>query len=246
MLTKNKLIQLIAIAISLFVAAGATLQAEETKQTIPAYPGWGTTSPAMQNSMKPETMKKMINMMSDPAKMLSMENCASCHEGEQLARIAKDWGPTMSSMKPMMDMMNPMTGMVEPMMNPMISMMHPMADMMGPMMGMMNPMMSMMGPMMNPMMGMMNPMMAMGAPMMNPMMGMMNPMMAGMTNPAMFMNPGTYMSMMGPMMNPMGMMGMGGYGNSNSMGQMMDPKQYEQWFNQWTDMMNNMTPQTQQ
>jgi len=25
---------------------------------------------------------------------------------------------------------------------------------------------------------------------------------------------------------------------------MMDPKQYEQMFNQWTEMMKNMTPQT--
>ena len=58
--------------------------------------------------------------------------------------------------------------------------------------------------------------------MMNPMMdmsgAMMSPMM-GMVNP-----------MMGPMMNPAGM---------------MDPKQYEQWFNQWTESMKNMAPQPQ-
>jgi hypothetical protein len=81
----------------------------------------------------------------------------------------------------------------------------------------------------------------------NPMMGMMNPMgmmggmggMGGMSNP-----------MMG-MMNPMGMMGgMGAHGGGNPMGQMpggqmMDPKQYEQRFNQWTEMMKNFAPQTQ-
>ena len=82
-------------------------------------------------------------------------------------------------------------------------------------------------------------------------------------NPGVWMNPGNYMQMMnpmaymsmmgpmmgmmGPMMNPMGMMGgMGSYGNYNPMNQMMDPKQYEQWFSQWTDMMKNMTPQASQ
>ncbi len=85
-------------------------------------------------------------------------------------------------------------------------------------------------------------------------------------NPYLWMNPGNYMqmmnpmaymnmmnpmmAMMGPMMNPMGMMGgMGSYG-SNPMaqtpgGQMMDPKQYEDWYKQWTEMMKNMTPQPQ-
>ncbi len=79
-------------------------------------------------------------------------------------------------------------------------------------------------------------------------------------NPGVWMNPGNYMQMMnpmaymnmmgpmmgmmGPMMNPAGMMGggYGGYGTNNPMGQMMDPKQYEQWFNQWTEMMQNMAP----
>ena len=130
--------------------------------------------------------------------------------------------------------------------------------MMAPMMGMMNPnmYMNMMNPMMTPAMGMMNPSM-----MMNPMMGMnmMYPMM-GMMNPSMMMNPMMgmnmmypMMGMMGPMMNPMGVMGMPGMGmhGGNPMsqmpgGQMMDPKQYEDWFKQWTEMMKNMPPQTQQ
>jgi hypothetical protein len=93
--------------------------------------------------------------------------------------------------------------------------------------------MSLMNPMvwMNPAnyMQMMNPMAYMGM-MMNPMMYMMNPM---------------------AMMNPMGMMNpmaMGGYGNPMGQmpgGQMMDPKQYEQWFKQWSEMMENMTKQMQ-
>ena len=92
---------------------------------------------------------------------------------------------------------------------PMMEAMKPMMSMMNPMMGMMYPMMA---PMVNPMMGMMNPMMAptmgMMSPMMNPMMDMSGAMMSPMMG---MMNP-----MMAPMMNPMGM---------------MDPKQYEQWFN---------------
>ncbi len=255
MITKSKILQSIAVVIGLFIAGAAAIHADEhagkdaenKANPTASYFNWGgQMSPAMQNSMKPEVQKKMMGWMARPQDMMTMEGCAACHEGENLARIAKDWGPMLSSMKPMVDMMNPMTGMVEPMMNPMISMMHPMADMMGPMM-------NMMGPMMAPMTGMMNPMMGMMTPMMAPMTGMMNPMMAGMANPALMMNPGWYMSMMGPMMgmmypmmNPMGMMGgYGGYGG-NSMGQMMDPKQYENWFNQWTESMQNMAPQTKQ
>ena len=102
----------------------------------------------------------------------------------------------------------------------------------------MNPMMSMMNPAMY--MNMMYPMMGM----MGPMMGMMGPMMAPMMNPAMMggmMNP---MGMMGPMMNPMGMMG-GGYNTGNPMG-MMDPKQYENWFKQMTEMMGSVAPAQKQ
>ncbi len=88
-------------------------------------------------------------------------------------------------------------------------------------------------------------------------------------NPTVWMNPGNYMQMMnpmaymnmmypmmgmmGPMMSPMGGMGMPGMGmyGGNPMsqmpgGQMMDPKQYEQWFSQWSEMMKNFTPQPQQ
>jgi hypothetical protein len=112
---------------------------------------------------------------------------------------------------------------------------------------MMNPnsYMSLMNPnvFMNPnnYMQMMNPNAYMS--MMNPMMGMMGPMM-GMMAPMMGMGG------MSSMMNPMGMMGnMGGmnnYGaNNNPMSQMMDPKQYENWFKQWTESMQNMAPQTQ-
>ncbi len=203
MVARSKLIQLIAIAICLFVASIAPLQAEEKSNANPFYPNWGEMSPAMKKSMDPNVMNNMMQMMMDPEKMMSMESCAQCHEDEDIALYQKEYGPMMEAMKPMMGMMGPM---------------------MNPMMGMMGPMMNPMMGMMNPMMGMMNPMM--GSGMMNPMMGMMNPM----------------MGMMGPMSGGMGMPGMGAHG-SNPMGQMMDPKQYEQWFNQWTESMKNNTPQ---
>ena len=202
MLTRNKIVQLIAVAICLFVATAATIQAEEhagkeaenkSNATAPNL-NWGQMSQATQKSMDPEVMNNLMNMMmTSPDKLMTMESCAQCHTGEEIARYQKDFGPMMEAMKPMMSMMNPMMGMMYPMMAPMVN---PMMGMMGPTMGMMNPMMA---PTMGMMSPMMNPMMDMSGAMMSPMMGMMNPMMA-------------------PMMNPMNM---------------MDPKQYEQWFNQW-------------
>ena len=229
MKARSKIIQFMAITICMFIATAVTLQAEENKTNSTSMDGM---TDSMQKSMSPEVWNSMMAMMMNPEKMMSMESCVQCHDGEDVARYQKDFGPMMEMMKPMAQMMSP----------------HMMNSMMNPMMGMINPMM-----------GMMNPAMYMN--MMNPMMGMMNPMM-GMMNPSMMMNPMMgmnmmypMMGMMGPMMNPMGgmgmMPGMGGAHGSNPMGQMpggqmMDPKQYEQWFSQWTEMMNNMTPQTQQ
>ncbi len=214
MLTRNKIVQLIAVAICLFVATAATIQAEEhagkeaenkSNATAPNL-NWGQMSQATQKSMDPSVMNNLMNMMmTSPDKLMSIESCAQCHTDEEVARYQKDFGPMMEAMKPMMGMMNPMMAMMNPMMGPMMGMMNPM---MYPMMGMMNPMM---GPMMGMATPMMNPMMDMSGAMMSPMMGMVNP-------------------MMGPMMNPAGM---------------MDPKQYEQWFNQWTESMKNMAPQPQ-
>ena len=146
--------------------------------------------------------------------------------------IAENKESTAPDMIAMMGMMNPAMYM----------------NMMNPMMGMMNP--GMYSNMMNPMMGGMNPMNPMaGMSMMYPMMGMSAPMMGSMMNPMMGMNMMyPMMGMMGPMMSPMGGIGMPGMSystpNSNPMGQMMDPKQYENWFNQWTEMMKNFTPPT--
>ena len=213
MLLRNFLVAML-VAIVGFSAASA----EDAK---PAMSMEGMSYP-MQKSMDPNVWMQMMTMMMDPSKMTSMENCALCHEGDDLARYAKDFGPMMESMQSMTKSFAP----------------HQMVSQM-------NPMMNSMGGMMNPMMGMMNPAMYMN--MMYPMMGMMGPMM-GMMGP--MMNP---MSMMGPMMNPMGMMGgmggmnmmnpmgmMGGATNANPMGQMMNPEQYTNWFNQ---MMKSFTPE---
>jgi hypothetical protein len=217
--SKNYIFQSITIAICLVMASFTSIQAEEKNTN--QY-SMQSMSSAMQKSMDPNVWSNMMAMMMNPEKAMSMESCAQCHDAEDVARYAKDFGPMMEAMKPMMSMMNP--NMYMNMMYPMMGMMNPMAymNMMGPMMGMMNPMMA---SMMNPMayMNMMGPMMGMGG--------------------------------MGSMMNPMGMMGgmgmpgMSAHG-SNPMGQMpggqmMDPKQYEQWFSQWTEMMKNMTPQPQ-
>ncbi|GAB4344841.1 MAG: hypothetical protein Kow006_01290 [Gammaproteobacteria bacterium] len=139
------------------------------------------------------------------------EICANCHYPETVARYEREYGAYMNQMyAPYQAMMNP--GVAG---GPMAGMMNPGA-MMAPPAGMMNPM-----TMMNPM-AMMAPMMMMGAPamgMMNPG-AMMNPMMGG-AAPGM-MAPGTTMPGMMPPTT------------------MMDPKQYEQFFNAWQKMMGNM------
>ena len=182
MLSRNKLVQLITLAICLFVATSATIQAEEhagknadNKNASTSHLNLGQMSQAMQKSMDPQVMNNMMNMMmTSPDKLMTMESCAQCHTDEEIARYQKDFGPMMEAMKPMMSMMNPMMGMMYPMMAPMVN----------PMMGMMGPTMGMMYPMMNPTMGMMspmiNPMMDMSGAMMSPTMGMVNPMMAPM------------------------------------------------------------------
>lgn len=203
------------------VVASLTVQAED-KYALPEPFATTGVTPAMQKSMDPNTWTDLMAMMMDPSKGSPMGTCAACHEGEDLARYQEQFGPMMQAMwEPYKAMMNP--HMMNNMMNPMMAMMNPMA-MMGPMMGMM-------GPMMNPMMM---------SSMMYPMMGMMG----GMGNPMAMMNPMTMMNpmMMGGMANPMGMMGAAGHGAANP-AQMMDPKQYEQMFNSWTEMMKNMAPQ---
>ena len=233
------------LLVSLVATLGfSAVSAEDAK---PAMMGMEGMSYPMQKSMDPQVWMQMMTMMMDPAKATSMENCALCHEGDDLARYAKDFGPMMEPMQKMgeamsphqmLQGMSPMMGGMGNMMNPMSMMMNPMS-MMNPMMGMMGPMMGMMGPMMGPMM---NPMM------MGPMMGMMNPMsmmggMGGMMNPmSMMMNPMSMMGGMGGMnaMNPMGMMG--GANNANPMGQMMKPEQYTDMFNQMSEMMKQFAP----
>ncbi len=224
MLVSFKIVRMVIISMCFFMCGVFNLQAEEA-QTQNSYAGM---SDAMQKSMDPQVWTNMMAMMMNPEKMMSMESCAQCHDGEDVARYAKDYGPMMEAMKPMAEMMSP----------------HMMAQMMNP-----NTYMSMMYPMMNP---------AMYMNMMAPMMGMMGPMSMGMMNPAMYMNmmypmmgmlgPMTGMGMSGMGMPGMGMPGMGMHGNPMAQmpgGQMMDPKTYEEWFKQWNEMMKNFTPQAQ-
>ena len=228
MLAIQKLLTVFFVASLSFMFAWSTVQAADENQS--AYSTEGM-SYAMQKSMDPNVWSQMMAMMMDPSSSSAMANCALCHEGEDLARYQEQFGPMMDAAFSMYKSMSPqqMMGMMGPMMNMMNPAMY--MGMMGPMMGMMNPMM------MGPMMGMMNPMM-MGS-MMGPMMGMMNPM--TMMNPMNMMNP---MSMMGPMMG--GAHGGNSYGGSNPMTSMMNPGQYEQWFNQMTEMMQNFAPKATQ
>ncbi len=210
----NKITRLTVI-ITLLSAIGIVgIQAEEAKQQATPQ-SLEAITPAMQKSMDPNVWSQLMAMMMDPQKSSAIATCALCHKGEDVARYQKDFGLMMDSMwQPYKAMMNP----------------HMMSSFMNPnaYMGMMNPAMYM--NMMYPMMGMMGPAMGMGAPMMNPAM---------------------YMNMMYPMMGMMGPAMGGMYGGNPMMppggqmpgGQMMDPKQYEQWFSQ---MMKNFVPQAQQ
>ena len=204
---KHALLYSIVLSSILYFVGFSTLHAAEESK--PAYSMEGM-SYAMQKSMDPNVYMQMMQMMMDP-NATAMGSCALCHEGDDLARYQKDFGPMMDAATGMYKVAGP--HQATQYMNPMMSMMNPAMYM-----NMMGPMMGMMGPMMNPM-GMMGPMM-------NPM-----GMMGGGMNP---------MGMMGGGMNPMGMTG-GGYGTSNPMG-MMDPKQYEGWFNQMTEMMKSGSP----
>ena len=255
MFSPKKLIQLFVIITCLFIVGVVSIQAEEDKKSqaaaYPFIPGMhgmpGVPMPstesvnyAMQKMMDPNTMILLMSMMMNPKDVTAEAICVTCHMGEDIARYQTYYGPMLEAMwQPFKTAMDPATytGMMG------------MADPMGGYgsMGVNNPMF-------NPAMWM-NPM-----TWMNPgnYMGMMNPMTwmnAG--NYMQMMNPMAYMNMMYPMMGMAGPMmgGMGQYGNPMAQmpgmgqmpgGQMMDPKQYEQWFSQWTEMMKNFTPQAQQ
>ena len=222
MISTYKLIQFFAISICLIIVSITNIQAEEEKPNQAAYP-FMPYMPGMQSMPSAENMTYAMQKMMDPNTMMLLMNYmmnpkdVTAEAMCSACHTGEDIARYQKLYGPMLDAMwQPFQAA----MNPTTYM--GMMGMTDPMMGMMNPMMGMM----NPMMGMMNPMMGM----MNPMMGMMNPMMMGMMNP-MMMNP-----MMGSYGNPMGQM---------PGGQMMDPKQYEEWFKQWTEMMQSFAPQAQ-
>ncbi len=129
------------LLVSLVATFGfSAASAEDAK---PAMMGVEGMSYPMQKSMDPQVMMQMMTMMMDPSKASAMENCALCHEADDLARYAKDFGPMMESMKSMSKSVAPHAAMQQ--MNPMMGSMggmNPMSMMGGA--GGMNPM-SMMG-----------------------------------------------------------------------------------------------------
>ncbi len=253
MFSPQKLTQLFVITICLFIVGVASIQAEEETQsqseypsmpgmygmpTMPGMPSQESMDYAMQKMMDPNTMTLLMTMMMNPKDVTVEGMCITCHMGEDIARYQENFGPMLDVMwQPFQysaSMMSPMspasigggygdTGASgHPMFNPAMWM-NPMTWMNpGNYMSLMNPMVWM-----NPgnFMSMMNPMSYMN--MMYPMMGMAGPMMGGMGG---YGNPMAQMPGMGQMPG----------------GQMMDPKQYEQWFNQWTEMMKNFAPQGKQ
>ena len=224
MKVKQTVSSMVLVVTSAYAGLGITAAATDPAPAAPA------TSYAITKSMDPAVWSNVVNQMMQGQPAIG--TCAACHEAETVARYQKDYGAYLNMADSSYQAMgNPAawTGMMNPgtAMNPM-SMMNPASSMMNPMSWMMNPMMGMMNPMMMaPMMGMMNPMM-------------MAPMMGGMTNPMGMMSPG--MGSTNPMgaMNP-GMAAPGG----QPMNQMMDPKQYEQFFKAWTQMMPGTGQTTQ-
>jgi len=255
----NKGIIKFLLALTLGLSGALANAAESTPEA--GGQGQDPMSYAMQKTMDPNVWTKLMgSMMSGELQGQPMiASCVECHTSEDIARYQKDYGGMMHAMNPMMQaanpqfyggaMMAPMTGMMNPMTGMMMAPMGMMSPMMMAPMGMMNPMM------MAPMTGMMMPGMGMpgapgagmppiGVPAMPgmPPMGMMPQMPPAVPG----MPPMGMMPQMPPGMPPMGMMpqmpGMGGTAPGAMQGQpgIMDPKQYEQFYQQWTDMMSKM------
>ena len=250
---------LLAMFFGLALSQSMAADTPEESTTAAADP---EMSQALQKSMDPDVWIKLMNsMMSGELQgQPPTSSCVECHTDEDIERYQKEYGGMLSAMDPLLHMVNPQaygvaaTGMMAPMtgmMNPMTGMMMvPMGTMMNPMTGMM----------MAPMTGMMNPMTGMG---MMPGMGM--PQMPGMGMPPMGMMPGMGMPQMPGMgmppmpggMPPMGMMpqmpgagvppiGAPGMAMPQMPGAMpgpqaiMDPEQYEKFYQQWQEMMSKM------
>lgn len=238
MISPQKLIQLFVIILCLFITGTTSIYAEEEKKIqaanpfMPYMPGMSSVPSmesmnyAIQKTMDPNTMVLLMSMMMNPKDVTAEGMCAACHTGEDIARYQTLYGPMLEGMwQPFKAAMNPATYMG------MMGIADPTAGEFGSVSG--------------------------SHPMFNPAMWM---------YPTTWMNPGNYMSLMNPMtwmnagnymqmMNPMAYMGMmtpmmGGYGypmgQTPGTGQAMNPEQYEQWFNQWTDMMQNFMPPAQQ
>ena len=120
---KHALLYSIILSSILYFVGFSTLHAAEENKS--AFNMEGMTH-EMQKSMDPNTWMQMMQMMMDP-NATPIQNCALCHEGEDLARYQKDFGPMMDAATSMYkaagphqaaQYMNPMAGMMGGMMNP--------------------------------------------------------------------------------------------------------------------------------
>ena len=100
MFTFNKFISIFIILIVLLTASFIPLQANEKDE-------WTTTSlpfgvsgftPAMQKIMQPNTWFLMMSNMMNPQQTTAIGICASCHEGQDIARFQQSFGPMMNAM----------------------------------------------------------------------------------------------------------------------------------------------------
>lgn len=100
------------------IAALTFSVASAEEAAAPAMPGM---SHAMGQGMNPSTYMGMMSGMMNPMAMMSnpTQACASCHNGEDLARYQKTMGPMMAMMNPM-NWINPSSymNMMTPMMDP--------------------------------------------------------------------------------------------------------------------------------
>ena len=119
MFTSKKLISIFIILIALLVAGFIPLQANEKEESMTTpmpyasmlFGGPGFT-PAMQKMMQPNTWFQMMSNMMNPQQASPIDMCASCHEGQDIARFQQNFGPMMNAMwEPYKAMMSSYTSM---------------------------------------------------------------------------------------------------------------------------------------
>ena len=105
---KNRLYRSATCVACLLIVSVAGLHAEEAQQAQPAQGSMESMTDAMQKSMDPNVWTQMMGMMMNPQQSSPIATCALCHEGSDVARYQKDFGPMMDAMwEPYKAMMNP-------------------------------------------------------------------------------------------------------------------------------------------